>query len=463
MSRSIKHIAMTLLAAFFLIALASGYWGINRRSALLARDDNPRQVLAEQQIRRGQIIDRNGTVLVESHLLSDDDTVQRVYHYPEAAAATGYYSFRYGESGVEAEFNNVLRGDDALSQDDKIRMELLHQPQIGGDVQLTIDLEIQQAADQMLAGHRGAIVVLSVPQGQILGMVSHPIFDPNNLDENWDTLTDDPQAPLVNRVTQGDYQPGTILQSVFMAAAYNTRLLDPTDIYSPPYSVNVNGATLPCIIPPTKVGTLVDAYLQACPGPFQESVQQLGVQQFRLALEAFYLLEPHPFAEDEEDTSPVVFKDLSLEVVGQGQLTVSPLHMAMVAAAFADDGRMPSLQLVQAIRHPDQGWQSVPPVSHPKGTVSRDSAIATSNLMIIAVSEGAAQPARVPDITTYGHTGLAVSSMEGSLNAWFIGFIRLENDDAIAIAVLVEDVTNPNSAAEIGGQVLQVAAEALGK
>jgi peptidoglycan glycosyltransferase len=463
MMPSIQRVGQGLLAAFLLVALALGYWGLARRETLLARDDNPRLVLEEQRIRRGQILDRSGIVLAETHIDPQSGFVTRLYGHPEAAPATGYYSLRYGVGGIEAAYDDVLRGDAALTPSQRWLDSVLHRPQFGGDVQLTLDLTIQQAAEEALGPQRGAIVVLNASNGEVLAMTSHPTFDPNALDDTWDDLAADPGAPLLNRVTQGLYQPGTILQSILLGAALNTGIAAPGDAWNGDPAVTVDGAALPCMASPAAVKTLAMAFVSACPAPFQDLAAQIGTDHFRTALIDFRLLQAPDFIlpTGASEVEPLSHSDLPRAAVGQGDLTVSPLQMALVASAFANHGQMPPLRLTQAIRMPEGGWEAATITGSPKGTISRDSADAVVALMAQAVSAGgAAQAARLPGDKVYGHAGLALSGPESTLNGWFIGFVYRADGEAIAVAVLVEDTGDVNAAPRIGGQVLQAALSA---
>lgn len=448
MMRSIQRVTQGFFLAFLFVALALGYWGIARREVLLVRDDNPRRVLAEQRIQRGQIVDRNGVILAETVVDSQGEQSSRLYHYPEAAPVTGYYSFRYGVDGIESAFDEILRGDALLTPGQQSWGSILHRPKQGGDVQLTVDLAVQQSAMQALGQRHGAVVVLSVPEGEVLALASQPIFDPNQLDENWDDLTGDPNAPLLNRATQGLYQPGAILQSVLLGEAFNVGLASPTDPWTGSLTVNIDGTVLPCTGTVESPADLAGIYRAACPAPFQFLVTRMGLHRFLMALEDFRLSEP---AEIEIPTASVDAElldgsDLRLESVGQGELTVSPLHMARVAAAFANQGQIPPLRIVQAVRSPAGPWEPVDTLDTPKGAISPESAGLVTTLMAPINSAEA--------VDIYSHTGLSLSGPEGAFNGWFIGFVYRPDGGAIAAAVLVEKTGDPNEAFQIGTQVL---------
>jgi hypothetical protein len=192
----------------------AGYWGAVSAQGLVARDDNPRRVEAELAIARGPIFDRNGNVLARSDVRSIDNNVPRygrVYPAIEVASAIGYYSQRYGAGGIENVADAALRGQ-RTSFD-----ALLHRPQVGSAITTTIDLDLQQRlssalhASDVLTAVKGAAVALNWRTGEVLALTSAPSFDPNTLDADWERLRTDPDAPLVNRVTQGLYQPGELL------------------------------------------------------------------------------------------------------------------------------------------------------------------------------------------------------------------------------------------------------------
>ena len=459
---ALRRLSLGFLGAFTLLALALGFWSIVLGNSLLARDDNPRLVLAEQRIQRGLIVDRNDNILAETRLSPVGGRAERLYPYPVASPVVGYYSLRYGVGGIEAEYDDLLRGDLALTPTQHFLNTILHRYQVGGDIRLTLDATIQQAAADALQSHTGAVVVLSVPSGEVLAMVSHPTFDALVLDESWDELVDDPAAPLLNRATQGLYQPGAILQSVLLATALNSHVVELSSSYAAMGGALLDGTPFPCAGRESAVVTLADAYREACPAPFRFVSYQLGASHTDAALERFGLLAPPVFAlptEAADLATPPARSDLALTGLGQSSLTVSPLQMAVVAAALADNGQIPALQLVSATRMPGQEWQSSSPDGSSHATISPAAVRAVTGVMAQAVHDGPARLAAVLGHTVYGHTGLAVAGPEGVLNAWFIGFVPTGPGTAVAIAVLVEDTGNATVAARVAGAVLQTCLE----
>ncbi len=462
MTTPLNRLGQALLLAFGVVAMALGYWGLIRRDALLVREDNPRRFLEEQRTQRGQIVDRHEIILAATLTDPASGLTARHYPYPEAAPVVGYYSLRHGVGGIEAAYDNALRGLAWTAPAEQVTRLLLHRPQIGGDIQLTLDAQVQQDVHRLLHDRRGAIILVSVPQGEVLALVSNPTFDANRLDEQWETLSDDPTAPLLNRATQGLYQPGTILQSAVLGAALDAGETALPANWEGALSAPIDDGRLPCAGAPPGIENLNDAFLWSCPGPFVSLARAIGQRRLTAALNGFGLLEAPifelPTVAADLAGSPS-FPDPDLDAIGQGSLTVTPLHMAQVAAALANHGEIPAFRVVQAIRQPGGTWQPVAPLGHPRGTISRASADQIAQWMRQAVSAGAARAAALPFAQVHGHVGLALGGPQGTLHAWFIGFAHRPTGGAIAVAVLLEDQAEPNLAAQIGGQALQAALE----
>jgi cell division protein FtsI/penicillin-binding protein 2 len=149
----------------------------------------------------------------------------RVVHYPDLGPIIGYSHPTYGQSGLEASLDPILRG---VQGHDVLVIWWNHilygQPPPGLDIRLTLDIKLQAITDALLAGHTGALILLNAETGEILVMASHPNFDPNDLESQWDQLVQDPQSPLINRGTQGRYPIGNLAQFPFIQAATNPDL-----------------------------------------------------------------------------------------------------------------------------------------------------------------------------------------------------------------------------------------------
>lgn len=474
-TREINRLLKGILIAFACVALASAFWAVTGAETILKRDDNPRRVEAEALIQRGSIFDRNDNPLVISERDANGFMARR-YLEPSMSSALGYYSLRYGVGGAEAAYDAQLRGSDqprdALTF---ITDGLLHRPQVGSDVRLTLDLDIQRALADALEGRRGASVVLGVGEelnGDILAMVSNPTFEPNSLDQNWDQLAADAGQPFFNRVLQGAYQPGAALETVLMSAAVLVGEPLETPIEGATAPVTVNDVTLSCAFPlPEMAFTLREAYAFACPMPFALLAEALGVSTFEAALETFRLDQPPTLPNFEAlpqaaasgtAAAPRTLNDANLveSALGQGNLTVSPLAMAVIAGGIVNEGNAPQPRLLAATLPPNAAtFQPVQTVNPTMPIATANTASALQDLMRGAVTQGAAGNAARDGIDIGGHVAQAFAG-ERSL-AWFIGFAELDENRAVAVAVVLEDSADLGLAADIGGTALAAAHDAL--
>ncbi len=444
------RLASALTAILVLLAATCGYWTIVRAEPLRAREDNPRRVLYEQRIVRGRILDRDGAVLADVEI-AGDGTVTRLYPLPEAAPAIGYASLRYGTGGIEAAFDPELRGEAERTAWQAAWDDLLHHPPQGHDVQLTIDAALQTQAQQALEGHAGAVVLLDATSGDILALASSPTFDPQQLDETWDALREDPAAPLVNRATQGLYQPGAALQTVILAEALEKGL---ADVAAPapdaPDPVVVDGTYLACAIPPTESYTLADAYAAACPAPFVNLSDELGSAGLAEAIGRWALTNTPPPLEiptEAVDWDPQALSTpsaLQSEIIGQGSLTVSPLQMALVAGTLANDGTRPAPRLALRVEDGDGNWREQASAGEPLIVLSPGNA---AEILAVWTQYGNG---------ISGHLGLAVAGQEQPPHAWFLG-VGQRGSSRYAVAVLLEHPQDPQQAAEIGRMLLEAA------
>jgi hypothetical protein len=198
-----------LLGGLALAALSAGWWSLGRASDLLSRTDNPRRAIADRSVRRGAILDRNNDPINATY--GEPGDLYRRSLYPDLSNIVGYTNPRYGQSGLEASLDEVLRGEQGNPGLTTWWNRLLYgQPPEGLDIRLSLDLGLQRKADDLLGEHSGAIVLLDASNGEILSMASHPGFDSNLLEENWEALIKDPRAPLLNRAVLGRYGAGEI-------------------------------------------------------------------------------------------------------------------------------------------------------------------------------------------------------------------------------------------------------------
>ena len=170
---------------------------------------NSRQQILLSQNYRGSIVSRDGDVLAET-ILDSKQKERRSYPYDNLFSHIVGYSTK-GRMGIEAQANYYLINSN-VSLAEKAANDAAGRKNPGDTVYTTLDTEIQKAADEQLNIYKGAIVVSEVKTGKILAMVSHPDFNPNEIQEIWDDLVeDDSSTVLLNRATARDFIPPVLL------------------------------------------------------------------------------------------------------------------------------------------------------------------------------------------------------------------------------------------------------------
>lgn len=440
----IRRASLALLLAFAGLAAASGYWALVRRDALRGRDDNPRLVEAEQLVRRGLMLDRHDVVL--AHSQADTGGIQHRTYLTPTVPAVGYYSLHHGVGGIEASYDSLLRGIEGRNERERLLDQLLHRQPQGRGLALTIDAALQKEITSMMNGHSGAVVLLDVVSGEILALVSQPGYDPNTLDADWERLEEDPAAPLLNRVTQGLYQPGGVLQTVVLAEALEREVVGPDTLVSDSTAqVMVDGRALGCTRRPAGP-TLAEAVAVACPAPLADLGQALGAEALQAAFHRWGL-DASPLLEIPTEAGEARVTDLSLAAVGQDVLTVTPLHVALMAAALGNEGVMPAASLVLRTESDDGTWQPVTPLGQARQVISAELA---GRLRAFLHPSGDGQ--------VIGHGSLAMAGVDPAPHAWYIGLAPAQAP-RYAVAVLLEHggADGPAPAEQVGLKALSAA------
>lgn len=460
-TREIERIVIMALIALGLVALVSTYWVLTGER-VLNRDDNPRLVEATARIMRGGIYDRDGVPLVETNPSPTSGRAIRTYHHPAMHSVLGYYSMRYGEGGAEAAFNDLLQGEREPSDMRRwFERHIMHQPQTGDDIRLTLDLAIQQAAYDALDGRRGALVVVSVPDGAIKALVSQPTFDPNELDARWGELTQDAGEPFFNRALQGAYQPGAAMYSLLVLSALVNQFPAEVAFDDATRPVEVGDVRLTCVEqPPADLLTIFDALTFGCPAPFADFAEQIGYDAIASTLRLIrpdvpptlngFITEPI----SPERVPPVIGLK---EALGQGDFRTTPLEMALLMASLINNGNAPAPVTLQAVRPAySDNWTTVRDVRPSLPITTTENARRIAALLRQNVVRGTAQGAFHPDFDIGGQSALSYAGT--GTHTWFVGFLREEARRGYAIALILEDSADLELAATIGGEVLRAAA-----
>lgn len=416
---ALQVVSVATAIGFGLLALAMGYWALVRGPELIARPDNARRALLERRYARGTILDRNGQVLAES--LPSDGVFVRIYPYATLGPVLGYSSALYGSAGIESAGDQLLHGDLNLSPWQLVRGLVLGEAPTPGSLKLTLDLDLQRQVDAALGARQGAVVVLDVASGDVLALASHPGFDPNTLDERWPDLTGDPTAPLLNRASAALYQPGSALYPALYALGLQTGEIT-ADAEAPGGArpVTVGTVQLTCTAPDMPLTWAMAAQLR-CPAPFVTLADRLERDRVAQLWSDLGLYTaptvglPGAAALDiEANTSPAA-------QLGQGALTMTPLHYARIVAAWASNGEVPVPRLILAEQDAAGVWASPAP----------------SGTSVSAFTPASAAALRDLIVRGYAATAVAGAGATERNLAWY-GLAAPAQTPRVAVVVLLE-------------------------
>ena len=438
-----RHIAIA--SAFLLVLIAIQMLYLTKLAVwdgpeLAAHPLNTRAALMEKDIRRGRILDRAGRVLAES-------SAEGVRSYPYArilAPVTGYQTERYGATGIEQAEGLALSG----ATPDAVQMgplQTLLRSDAGYDVRLTVDAVLSETAWDALGGRRGAVVVLDAETGGVLAMVSAPSFDPSAAESHWDELSARADSPLLNRAAQGLYPPGSTFKPLIADAALEAGVTNPDEVFTCTGELAI-GADYVLHESHGEVHgklRLSDALRESCNVTFATLALRLGDRGLSNAFSRFGIGEALTTPEINMAAAHVPplerlsDGDLAQIGIGQGQLLITPLQMALTADAFANGGRMMRPYLVDAVLTAEGTplYEGSPSVWRTATTAERAAII--DGYMSEVVAAGTGTAADVAGVRVTGKTGTAENA-SGTDHAWFIGSAE-RRGRRIVLAVLVEE------------------------
>ena len=421
---------------------------------------------------RGRILAADGTVLARSR--ASGDVFHREYAEPSTYSLVGYDSpLKFGLSGLEASLDDDLTGAGHLTVRGAVERALLDRATTTSSVRLTIELPSQRLAAELLDGLVGSAILVECASGRIIAMASSPTVDPNRLaafddesasasQEYWDDVLLDPGRPLLSRATTGLYPPGSTFKVVTASAAIELGLASPDSVFEDSGVLTIGGRALVEHNRPDTSRiewTLSEGLAYSLNLVYAQVGLEVGGEDLARIARGFGLGESIPTdlpSASGQIASRPAFLDtasaLADTAFGQGELLVTPLHMALVATAIARDGTVPIPTLVDRVTAGDDVLERRAPEVW-RRAVSEATAAALDQMMVDSATYGYARTAAIEGVRIGAKTGTAESGSDAP-HSWFIGY-RSGGDRSVAVAVCIE------YGGEGGGLALTVGRELL--
>jgi penicillin-binding protein 2 len=390
-----------------------------------------------------------------------------------------------GQAGVELQYNKELMGRDGLrrivvnSRGVEVAEAERKAPLDGPPATLTIDLDLQAAVVEAMAGKSGSVVAIDPSNGEVLAYLSTPAFDPNSFSlgiksAEWSALLKDPEKPLMNRPIQGGYAPGSTFKIVNALAALQERVITPQTRFHCPGYLSVYNTVFRCHKQEGH-GTvdLTQAISLSCNVYFYNVGIRLEIE--RLSRYAHMLGFARPTGIDLPHELPGLFQDPEWKMrtqharwfpaetvsvsIGQA-MSVTPVQLLRVAAAVANGGKLVTPHLMKAV-----GGKRVDYAAATELGFRPEVIAAVRDAMVSVVREGTGQRAKLEGVVVAGKTGSAQVVTHARLetnkklreyqpHGWFVCFAPADHP-RLAMVVLVEHgASGMTSAAPVAGQIL---------
>ncbi|HEX4903366.1 MAG TPA: penicillin-binding protein 2 [Acidimicrobiales bacterium] len=480
MNRQIGRLGLGLIACFVLLFVQLNRVQVVDAERLKDHPQNNRAVLRDFDSPRGTVVTADEVVVAVSEPAPEGSRFERIRRYPEGdlfAHTVGWFSLNLGAAGVEDSYNSELAGR-TLDLSFRSIDDLFVDRERVGDLRLTLRADAQRTARDELRDRQGSVVAIDPRSGELLAMWSFPSFDPNALstqdlsaaNDAYALLQSDTRDPLLAKTYRERFFPGSTFKVVTAAAGLESGKVTeqspsyPTAReYVPPQTTrplrNFGGSSCG--------GSLFDILRVSCNTAFAQMAVDLGGGTMVERAEAFGFNTPPPI--DLPDAARSVFPTdfeqnvpaLAQSGIGQNDVSATPLQMAMVAAAIANEGRVMVPTVLAEVRDDEGEVVDDPDPEEWRRAMSAPNADILRRAMIGVVEDGTARNLAIDGMEVGGKTGTAqLGTDPPRSHAWIIGFAGPPGQPAsVAVAVLVEG--QPGASEQTGGQVAAPIARAV--
>jgi penicillin-binding protein A len=478
----IRRLALVGTTLIVVLVVATTYWQAWAAGDLADRQDNQIQRVAQFTIKRGEIVGTAGRPLAVNRERRVGGQTLYFRRYPQGgltAHVVGYSTQSRARAGLERSMNDYLTGANAnLTTVLDTALDRLKGTTItGNSLQLTLKLNAQSAALHALGGRCGSVVALEVRTGKVLVMANVPTYDPNLVEGDYGKIAQikapcRPVAPLINRATNGLYAPGSTFKIVTASAALDTGKFTPDSEFTDPGYCEVYGKRVNNYDTTRPFGKLDlrDALKNSVNSVFCNIGKELGSKELVAYAKRFGFYSTPPLETPSNERAPSGLydhgelfdpkEDTDVDpgrfAFGQERLLVTPLQMAMVAAAIANDGIVMRPYVVDRVLGPKGAIVTRTRPDELGRAVKSETARSVASMMEGVVEGGTGTAAQVSGLVVGGKTGTAETGVRGSNTTWFVCFAGKDQPE-VAIAVVVEqqNSTGGQTSAPIAREVLQ--------
>ncbi|MEU3971692.1 peptidoglycan D,D-transpeptidase FtsI family protein [Streptomyces bacillaris] len=455
MNKPLRRVAIFCGLLMLALLLRDNWIQYVRADELTNRAENRRIRIERYAHERGNIIVDGKAVTGSVETENGDFKYKRVWKDgPLWAPVTGYSSQAFDSSQLENLEDGILTGNDDQLFFNRTLSMFTGKKKQGGNIVTTLSGAAQKAAFNGLGDKKGAVVALDPQTGAILALASTPSYDPsvfagnsNKDSEARQKLLKDEDKPMLNRALRETYPPGSTFKVVTAAAALENGLYDDIDAKTdsplpwtlPQSTVQLkNQGDLPC-----EDASLREALRVSCNTVFGKISDDLGNKKMIEQTDKFGFNKEvfTPVRADAsiypEDNRP----QNAMAGIGQASNRTTPLQMAMVAAAIANDGKLMQPYMVAKRQAPDLDDIYTHEPEELSRAMSGENAQKLQQMMETVVNDGTGTRAQIPGVTVGGKTGTAQHGLNNSEKpyAWFISYAKTDSGSPVAVAVVVED------------------------
>ncbi|GAA2384291.1 penicillin-binding transpeptidase domain-containing protein [Streptomyces glaucosporus] len=476
MNKPLRRVA--IFCGLLMVALMiRGNWIQLVQADELQNDKYNRRVAIERYSQpRGDILLANGKSITGSvETEGNDFKFKRTYKNGKMwAPVTGYASQAFDASQLEKIYDGILTGnDDRLFFNRTIDM-LTGKDRKGGNVITTLDAKVQEAGYKAMGDKKGAAVAIDPQTGAILGLISKPSYDPSSFagtsskdGEAWNSLQkkENPDEPMLNRALRQTYPPGSTFKIVTAAAALESGKYDIDQKTDTPDPYVLPGTRTP--LPnsgnhPCENASLRVAMQWSCNTVFAKISAEISNEKMIEYAEKFGFNKEHfiPVRAVESVYPEDIPSQNAQAGIGQASNRATPLQMAMVAAAVANDGKLMQPYMVDKLVAPSLNVVEEHTPEEIGQAVSPENAQKLQQMMETVVEKGTGTTARIDGVTVGGKTGTAQHGEGNSKNpyAWFVSYAKLgDGSSPVAVAVVIEDSNAARADISGGGLAAPVA------